>query len=86
MRPPARTAILQIKVKPNARESTLARLADGTWQARIRFAPIEGRADSELVALVAWHFCAAHVPGDDQQRRHRAHQTGSYRLHLITLR
>lgn len=49
-------AIFQIKVKPNARESTLAQLADGNWQAGIRSAPIAGRANEELVALVARHF------------------------------
>jgi len=49
-------AILQIKVKPNARASTLALLADGTWHAGIKSPPIEGRANQELVALVARHF------------------------------
>ena len=49
-------AILQIKVKPTARESTLALLADGSWQACIKSPPIEGRANQELVALVARRF------------------------------
>lgn len=48
--------ILQIKVKPNARESVLAQNSDGSWQARIKSPPIEGRANQELVALVARHF------------------------------
>ncbi len=29
---------------------------DGTWRARIKAPPIEGRANEELVALVARHF------------------------------
>lgn len=48
--------ILQIKVKPNARESALGQPSDGTWQAGIKSPPIEGRANQELVALVARHF------------------------------
>lgn len=48
--------ILQIKVKPNARESVLAQNSDGTWQAGIKSPPIEGRANQELVALVARHL------------------------------
>lgn len=48
--------ILQIKVKPNARESVLAQNSDGSWQAGIKSPPIEGRANQELVALVARHF------------------------------
>jgi len=47
---------LKIKVKPNARESSLAQEPDGTWTARLKSPPVEGRANEELVALVARHF------------------------------
>ena len=49
-------AILQIRVKPNARASSLEEQDDGTWQARIKAPPIEGRVNEELVAPVARHF------------------------------
>jgi uncharacterized protein len=46
-------AILQIKVKPNARVSTLAQLDDGTWLAQLKSPPVDGKANNELIALVA---------------------------------
>lgn len=48
--------VLKIKVKPNARESTLAQQADGTWMAQLKSPPVDGKANEELVALVARHF------------------------------
>lgn len=47
---------LQVRVKPNARDSRLQPLDDGTWLARLRAAPVEGKANAELIALVARHF------------------------------
>ena len=47
---------LKIKVKPNARESSLAQQPDGTWTARLKSPPVDGKANEELVALVARHF------------------------------
>jgi uncharacterized protein len=46
-------AILQIKVKPNARVSSLAQLDDGTWLAQLKSPPVDGKANAELIALVA---------------------------------
>ena len=48
--------VLQIKVKPRARASSLEQNPDGTWLARLKAAPIDGKANQELVALVAQHF------------------------------
>jgi uncharacterized protein (TIGR00251 family) len=47
---------LQVKVKPNARESSLQEMGDGTWAAQLKAPPIDGKANAELVALVARHF------------------------------
>jgi uncharacterized protein (TIGR00251 family) len=47
---------LQIKVKPNSRTSGLEALADGTWLARIQAPPVDGKANRELVALIARQF------------------------------
>jgi uncharacterized protein len=47
---------LQVKVKPRARESALAQTADGTWIARLKSPPVDGKANAELVALIAEHF------------------------------
>jgi len=48
--------ILQIKVKPNSRASLLQQNDDGTWLAQIKSPPVDGKANEELIALVAKHF------------------------------
>lgn len=50
------TVILQIKVKPRAKVSELSRAADGTWIARLKSPPVDGKANEELVGLVAEAF------------------------------
>jgi uncharacterized protein (TIGR00251 family) len=47
---------LQIKVKPRARVSELAQAADGTWVAKLKAPPVDGKANEELVRLVAEKF------------------------------
>ena len=51
--------VLQIKVKPNARECALRRLEDGTFVASLKSPPVDGKANAELIALVASHFKVA---------------------------
>jgi len=48
--------ILQVKVKPNARASSLERHDDGTWHAQLKSPPVDGKANAELIALVAERF------------------------------
>jgi uncharacterized protein (TIGR00251 family) len=47
---------LRVKVKPNARVSSLVQEPDGTWLARLKSPPVDGKANQELVELVAEHF------------------------------
>lgn len=47
---------LQIKVKPNARISVLGQSADGTWIAQLKSPPVDGKANAELIGLVAAHW------------------------------
>jgi uncharacterized protein (TIGR00251 family) len=48
---------LQIKVKPNARESLLIEPGeDNIWSARLKSPPVDGKANQELIALIAGHF------------------------------
>jgi uncharacterized protein (TIGR00251 family) len=51
--------ILEIKVKPNARTSLLTQLEDGRWLAQLKAAPVEGKANQELITLVARQFGCA---------------------------
>lgn len=48
--------ILEVKVKPNARVSALVEGADGVWTARLKAPPVDGKANRELIRLVAEHF------------------------------
>ena len=43
-------------MKPNARASALEPLADGTWLATLKAPPVDGKANAELIALVARQF------------------------------
>lgn len=43
-------------MKPNARTSELVPVADGTWAASLKSPPVDGKANAELIALVAAHF------------------------------
>ena len=36
--------------------SSLAKMPDGTWLAKLKSPPVDGKANDELVALVADHF------------------------------
>ena len=50
------SATLRVKVKPNARSSALEQLPDGTWLAKLKSPPVDGKANEELIGLVAAHF------------------------------
>jgi uncharacterized protein (TIGR00251 family) len=47
---------LQVKIKPGARNSSLEQQPDGSWRAELKAPPVDGKANAELVALVAKHF------------------------------
>lgn len=48
--------IIEVKVKPNARASRLSRQEDGRWLAELKSPPVDGKANAELIALVAEEF------------------------------
>lgn len=47
---------IRVKVKPNARACGLDALSDGTWLARVKSPPVDGKANHELIEVVAQHF------------------------------
>ena len=49
-------AVLLVKAKPNARASSLTQQDDGTWLAQLKSLPVDGKANVELIAVVAQHF------------------------------
>jgi uncharacterized protein (TIGR00251 family) len=51
--------VIEVKVKPNARTSSLEPTADGGWLAQLKSPPVDGKANAELIGLVARHFGCA---------------------------
>lgn len=49
-------AILLVKAKPNSRAASLTQQDDGTWLAQLKSPPVDGKANAELIALVAREF------------------------------
>ena len=47
---------LRLKVKPGSRVDELTELDDGTWQARVKAPPVDGKANAAVIELVAAHF------------------------------
>ena len=50
---------IKVLVKPNAKSNKVLPMPDGSFSVRLSVPPIEGRANTELVALIAEYF---HVP------------------------
>jgi hypothetical protein len=53
---PGTAQLIQVKVKPGARLSLLEEQSPGVWLAQIKSQPIDGKANEELIALVAQRF------------------------------
>jgi uncharacterized protein len=51
--------IIRVQVKPRARSSSYVQLPDGSWLATVRAPATEGKANHELIGLVASHFRCA---------------------------
>lgn len=47
---------LQLKVKPNARVQSLVEGDDGIWLASLKSPPVDGKANAELIAMLAKQF------------------------------
>lgn len=47
---------IQVRVKPRAKTSVLERLPDDTWIAHLKSPPVDGKANGELIDLVAEKF------------------------------
>ena len=54
--PAGESRTIRVKVKPNARASTLEESPEGLWRAKLKAPPVDGKANEELIALVAHHF------------------------------
>jgi uncharacterized protein YggU (UPF0235/DUF167 family) len=48
--------LIQVKAKPLSRTSVLEETSPGVWHAQLKSAPVDGKANAELIALVAERF------------------------------
>jgi uncharacterized protein YggU (UPF0235/DUF167 family) len=48
--------IVRVRVKSRAEASFLEDAGDGSFVAHVKAAPVDGKANAELIALVARHF------------------------------
>lgn len=51
--------LIEVRVKPRSSVSELARESGGAWVAKIQSPPVDGKANAELIGLVARHFGCA---------------------------
>jgi uncharacterized protein (TIGR00251 family) len=49
-------SVFRINVKPGSRESTIDELEDGSFLVKLKAQPVDGKANAELIALLAKHF------------------------------
>ncbi len=54
--------VIQVKVKAKARASVLEETSPGVWHAELKSPPVDGKANKELIALVARTPAAAGQP------------------------
>ena len=47
---------IQVRAKPGSKRSGLELGPDGIWIARLRSPPVDGKANAELIELIARHF------------------------------
>ena len=48
--------LVQIKVKPNSRKPRLEEAGGGAMTAYLKSPPVEGKANEELIAVLAGHY------------------------------
>jgi len=48
--------VLKIKVKPNAKKQEIREEADGSWVVHLKSPPVDGKANEELIQLLAKTF------------------------------
>jgi uncharacterized protein (TIGR00251 family) len=48
--------VIQVKVKPSARARAFVEEGPGLWSAQLKSPPVDGKANEELIALVAKQF------------------------------
>jgi hypothetical protein len=53
------TERLQVKVKPNSKKQNIEEAADGSLTVHLKSAPVDGKANKELIEVLAERFSVA---------------------------
>lgn len=65
--------VLQVNVKPNSKTQAIEILDDGSLVIRLKSSPIDGKANAELIALLAKQFAvpkaSVHIKSGQTSRR-----------------
>lgn len=48
--------LIQVKVKPNSKQQNITLEPDGSLTVQLKSSPVDGKANQELIALLAQHF------------------------------
>jgi uncharacterized protein YggU (UPF0235/DUF167 family) len=48
--------VISVRAKPRSSVSSLETDASGNWIARLKSSPVDGKANAELISLIAKHF------------------------------
>jgi len=48
--------MIQLRVKPNSKRRSVQQLPDGSWLAEVNAPPTDGKANAQLIAMLAEHF------------------------------
>lgn len=57
--PSTQSFVISVRAKPRSSVSRLEPVASGIWIARLRASPVDGKANAELIDLMAKHFGCA---------------------------
>lgn len=49
-------AILQVRVKPNSKQASITKEADGSLTVRLKSPPVDGKANRELISRLSKHL------------------------------
>ncbi len=49
-------AIIKVKVKPNSKQQLIKEETDGSWKICLKSPPVDGKANQELIKLLAKKF------------------------------
>ncbi|MBE9169357.1 DUF167 domain-containing protein [Pleurocapsales cyanobacterium LEGE 06147] len=50
---------IQVKVKPNSQQQKIEEGANGSWTVRLKSPPVDGKANQELIEMLAKKFRVA---------------------------